>query len=107
MADLTVDVDGLESLTSTIRDIQARLNDTKDLIDDTRGAIGSGTVCDALDHFQSHWKDGRKHINKNADTMASMLSDSVSAYRKTDEDLNNSLQTNTTTQQVGGGGSAQ
>lgn len=104
MADLVVDVDGLENLIGTVQRIKAGLDGTKELVEDTSAAMGSGEVCGALEHFQSHWHDGRKHIDTNADTMISMLSSAVSAYRKTDGDLAKGVTTNTTTTTVGGGG---
>lgn len=104
MADLVVDIDGLESLMATVRRIQKGLNETKTVVERNAWAIGSGEVVAAMDHFQSHWKDGRKHINENADTMSSMLTDSVAAYRKTDEELATSVQTHETETRIGGGG---
>jgi hypothetical protein len=61
--------------------------------------MGSGEVVGALEHFQSHWHDGRKHIDTNADTMISMLSSAVSAYRKTDVELAAGVTANTTPEQ--------
>jgi hypothetical protein len=103
VADLVVDVDGLEALVGTVQRIKAGLDGTSGLVHDTAGAMGSGEVAGAMDHFQSHWHDGRKHIDKNADTMISMLSSAVSAYRKTDDDLAAGVTSHTTTTTVGGG----
>jgi hypothetical protein len=103
MADLVVDVDGLEALVGTVQRIKDGLDGTSGLVHDTAGAMGSGEVAGAMDHFQSHWHDGRKHIDKNADTMISMLSSAVSAYRKTDNQLATDLTSHTTTTTVGGG----
>jgi hypothetical protein len=103
MADLVVDVDGLEGLVGTVKRIKDGLDGTSGLVHDTAGAMGSGDVAGALDHFQSHWHDGRKHIDKNADTMISMLSSAVSSYRKTDDTLAADLSSHTTTRTVGGG----
>ena len=106
MADLVVDVDGLDALVGTINRIRAGLDGTKALVADTGPAMGSGDVASAMDHFQSHWNDGRKHIDKNAETMVSMLSSAVTAYRKTDGDLAKGVTASTTTTTVGGGGRA-
>jgi hypothetical protein len=103
VADLVVDVDGLDGLVGTVKRIQAGLDSTKGLVQDTAGAMGQGEVASAMDHFQSHWNDGRKHIDKNADTMVSMLSSAVTAYRKTDGDLAAGVSSHTTTTTVGGG----
>ena len=103
MADLVVDVDGLDALVGTVKRIKDGLNGTSGLVHDTAGAMGSGEVAGAMNHFQDHWHDGRKHIDKNADTMISMLSSAVSAYRKTDGQLADGLSSHTTTTTVGGG----
>lgn len=104
MADLVVDVDGLDVLVGTIKRIQQGLDDTPSVVDDSSGVMGSSDVSGAMDHFQDHWHDGRKHINDNADTMTSMLGDSVQAYRKTDNDLSSSLTQNESTTHIGSGG---
>ena len=103
MADLVVDVDGLEALVATVKGVQAEMNRTPDLVDAVGEAMGSGDVSGALDHFQSHWHDGRKHLNNSADTMTSMLGESAQAYRRTDDQLAGSAQTHQTTTQIGGG----
>lgn len=65
--------------------------------------MGSGAVSGAMDHFQSHWHDGRKHINDSANTMTSMLSDSAAAYRRTDSELSTSLSHSESTTTIGHG----
>jgi hypothetical protein len=102
--DLVVDVDGLDALVATIDRIRAGLDGTRSLVAETGPAMGSGEVASAMDHFQSHWNDGRKHIDKNAETMSSMLASAVTAYRKTDGDLAADLSSNTTTTTIGHGG---
>lgn len=105
MPDLVVDLEGLDALVSELTTVKRGLANTPDQVDSSRPTIGSGEVCDAMDHFQSHWKDGRKHIGDNVDTMVSMLQESTKAYRKADEDLGAEITqaTSTTTTRVGGG----
>jgi hypothetical protein len=103
MADLIVDVDGLEALVGTIKRVQDGLNSTPDLVRSAAEAMGSGDVAGAMDHFQDHWHDGRKHISDNAETMTSMLGDSAAAYRKTDTQLASSVTENQSTTQIGHG----
>jgi hypothetical protein len=103
MADLTVDVDGLEALVATITRVQDGLNNTPDVVSSSADAMGSGDVAGAMDHFQDHWHDGRKHISNNAETMTSMLGDSAKAYRTTDNDLARSVTEKETTTSIGHG----
>ncbi len=103
MADLVVDVDGLEALVGTIKRVQDGLNNTPDVVTSSADAMGSGDVAGAMDHFQDHWHDGRKHISNNAETMTAMLGDSATAYRKTDSQLASALTENQSTTQIGHG----
>jgi hypothetical protein len=104
MADLKVDVDGLSALGAMVTSIKDRLNGAAGQVDRAHGSMGSGTVCDALGHFEDHWEDGRKHLGDNADTMASMLSSAVDSFTKAENDLSTALTTNTTETTIGGGG---
>lgn len=106
MADLVVDLQGLNALASQLKTVKDGLENTPDLVDSSRPSIGSGDVADAMDHFQGNWKDGRKKIASGVDSMTSMLTQSVEAYDKTDTDLGTQITgaTSSTTTTVGGGG---
>jgi len=104
VADLKVDIDGLSALGAMVISIKDRLNGSGGEVDRARGAMGSGTVCDALGDFEDHWSDGRKHLGDNADTMASMLSSAVDSFTKAENDLSTALKTNTTETTIGSGG---
>ncbi len=89
---LEVDLDGLEAFAANLESIRARLDATRDFVRGFEDDLGSGKVADAMDHFEGHWSDGRKKIDANAGTLASMASESVKAYRQADDQLRASLE---------------
>jgi hypothetical protein len=103
MADLVVDLDSLQGLVRAIRGIQGGLADTKDVVLGASDAAGDSAVSGAMGHFQSHWKDGRKHIDSNAETMTSMLDSTVQAFEATENQLAGSIDTSRTTTEIGSG----
>lgn len=104
MSDLEVDVDGLESLVTTVDAVRKGLENTPKLVSNHRDEVGSSDVSNALDHFQSHWHDGRRHIADNAKTMTGMLSEAVKQFRKVDASLAHSVSNTTSTSHIGHAG---
>lgn len=92
MADLVVDVDGLEALADCLEGIRNRLAGDRRALDTARDEVGSGEVWAALDHFERRWGDGRKKIQGNAKNLTEMLRSSAKAYRQTDQQLADDLQ---------------
>ena len=91
MADITVDLDALEGVGTRLDNIKQALDSSHHTIDSYDDAYGSSKVRDAMHHFESHWRDGRKHVEHTAETLASMAHESVTAFRKSDADLAKSL----------------
>jgi hypothetical protein len=88
MADqLTVDLDALDTFGSRLDAIKSALDSSHSTIDSYDDAFASDKVRDAMHHFESHWRDGRKHVENTAGTLASMAHESVTAFRKSDNDL--------------------
>ena len=88
MADqLSVDLDALDSFGTRLDNIKQALDSSHGTIDSFDDAYGSDKVRDAMHHFEGHWRDGRKHVENTAGTLASMAHESVTAYRKSDGDL--------------------
>jgi hypothetical protein len=87
MPDLSVDLDGLRTLSSTLGSVRSTLDATRDVIEATRDDLGSDDVYDALDDFEANWDDGRGQIDKNIEAMGEILDESADAYEKTDTDL--------------------
>lgn len=55
-----------------------------------RGAVddlGDADVVDGVERFEERWRDGRKDIKANADTLGQMLLESVRTYREADREL--------------------
>lgn len=97
MADLSVDVDGLARVAGALRGVADGLDNTRSVIDAAGDALGSGDVSSALDHFESHWDDGRGRIKKNMESMEKLLDESVKQYREADQKLANALRKHETT----------
>jgi len=91
MPDLSVDLDGLRTLSSTLGSVRSTLDATRDVIEATRDDLGSGDVYDALDDFEENWDDGRGQIDKNMEAMSEILDESVRAYEQTDQELADGL----------------
>ena len=92
MADrLSVDLDALEGFGSRLDNIKQQLDSSHHTIDSYDDAFGSDKVRDAMHHFESHWRDGRKHVENTAETLASMAHESVKAIRASDKDLADKL----------------
>lgn len=96
MADnLKVDLDGLESFASQLKSIKERMNGTRSMFDSYREELGSGEVADALDSFESNWKDGRAQIDGHLEGLAKMAEQAVREIRKADQELATELEKST------------
>lgn len=95
MPDLSVDLDGLRTLSTTLAGVRSDLDATRRVIDAARDEVGSDVVYDALDSFESKWDDGRGQIDKNMQAMQEILDESVRAYEQTDEELADGLRAST------------
>jgi len=92
MADqLSVDLYALDAFGTRLDNIKQALDSSHGTIDSFDDAYGSNKVRDAMHHFESHWRDGRKHVENTAGTLASMAHESVTAFRKSDSDLAKAL----------------
>ncbi|MEU6284132.1 hypothetical protein [Streptomyces sp. NPDC047028] len=85
--DLALPLSELEGYGKQIRSIKSRLNHTKNLFESYADDIADGTVNDALDDFESNWKDGRGDISKQLDSLAGMADTVVREFKKLDVDL--------------------
>lgn len=95
MPDLSVDLDGLRTLSTTLAGVRSELDATRRVIEAARDEVGSDVVYDALDSFESRWDDGRGQIDKNMQAMQEILDESVRAYEQTDEELADGLRAST------------
>jgi hypothetical protein len=91
MADLVVDLDGLDAFAAQLNRITDTMDATRRLIDAARSDLGSSDVAHALDRFEDRWDDGRQKIEDNGKTLATMVTESTKAYRKADSELTSSL----------------
>ena len=92
MADLVVDLDGLSALAGTLRRIDSRLSSARTELRAAGPDVGDSQVADALERFESRWRDGRADIAENAEALATMLTESVSTYRRVDAELGSAVQ---------------
>ena len=95
MPDLSVDLDGLRTLSTTLTGVRADLDATRRVIEAARDEVGSDVVYDALDAFENAWDDGRGQIDKNMQAMQEILDESVRAYEQTDQELADGLRAST------------
>jgi hypothetical protein len=77
----------LAELAIAVGRILDQLQGTADLLHDYAPAMGSPVVTDALAHFVSGWRDGRKQICAEVDALSQMLAQAAAAYARTDGDL--------------------
>ncbi|GAA1999160.1 DUF6507 family protein [Catenulispora subtropica] len=92
MADrLSVDLDALDAFGSRLDTIKQQLDSSRHTIDSYDGDYGSDKVRDAMHHFESHWRDGRKHVEDTAEALANMAHEAVKAIRKSDKDMADKL----------------
>lgn len=85
--DLEVDLVGLESFAGNLDGIRARLAAAHRELRADAFELGDADVVDGLEHFGAYWRDGRKKIEGDAKTLATMAHSSVAQYRRTDSDL--------------------
>jgi hypothetical protein len=88
---LAVDLDALDTLATSLDSIRTRMNATRTVLDSFRGEMGSAEVENALSDFEGGWKDGRKKIDRNTQTLATMARESARVIRKADNDLRDKL----------------
>lgn len=91
MGDLEVDLDGLSRLAAALDRIGDRLERARGELRGAQDALGDEQVVDGLERFEERWRDGRKDIRDNAETLARMLQESAAAYRRVDRDLTANL----------------
>ncbi|GAB3274991.1 hypothetical protein [Kineosporia babensis] len=92
MADrLSVDLDGLESFSSDLGIIRATMADAGSWMRQFDGELGGDDVDGAVNHFESHWSDGRGRVDKNCENFVKLVNQAVENIRKADEDLEKQL----------------
>jgi hypothetical protein len=98
VTDLGYDLVALDGFGSQLLRIKQGLDSSHAVIDSYDGDYGHGTVRDAMHHFEKHWRDGRKHVEHSAETLASMVTEAVKAYTQVDEELAKQLRDGTKAQ---------
>lgn len=93
MPDLEVDLAGLSAFGDRLSRICDALHDAERVLRGQDDAFGDGTVVTALHRFEDRWRDGREKIEDNAQTLSTMVRESVATYRQADADLAASLRT--------------
>ena len=87
MGDLEVDLSGLTRLASALDRISDGLEAARGELRGFADSLGDEQVVDGVERFEDRWRDGRKDLRENAETLATMLTESVRAYRQVDQDL--------------------
>lgn len=84
---LKVDLGGLEDFAGTLERIRDGLHDADRWMVQFAGDLGGDDVDGALDHFESHWSDGRSRVDKNCERLVKIARQSVENLRKVDDEL--------------------
>lgn len=92
---LSVDLDALHEFADNLDSVRKRMNATRNLFDSYDDAIGSRDVSNALDHFNSNWKDGRKKIGGNAAKLVDAANGVAQTLTETDQQLAQQLEQQT------------
>lgn len=87
MGDLVVDLGGLARLASALDRIGDRLESARSELSGVSDALGDEQVVDGLERFEERWRDGRQELRENAQTLSTMLQESVRTYTDVDADL--------------------
>jgi hypothetical protein len=87
MPDLGYDLSALDTFSGQLNAVKKALEESHAAIDSYDSDYGHGGVRDAMHHFESHWRDGRGHVQHTAGSLSSMVTEAVKAYTKVDEDL--------------------
>lgn len=95
---LKVDLNGLEQFASTLEGIRTTLDGTRNLFNSHAADLGSDKVADALDDFDSNWKDGRKEIDGQLQGLSKLAHGAVQELRQTDGKLQSELAKSTRTE---------
>lgn len=91
MPDLSVDLDGLSAFAGRLDRIGRALEGAEQVLRGADDDLGDGRVVDALHRFEDRWRDGRQQVQENAETLSTMVTESVATYRRADRDLTSQL----------------
>ncbi len=93
MPDLSVDLGGLQALSTTLSGVRSSLDATRRVVEAARDDVGSDVVYAALDAFETAWDDGRGQIDQNMQAVQEILDEAVRAFQQTDQELADGLTT--------------
>lgn len=92
MADkLQADLHGLSELSTHLGSIATKIDGTQNAFVAASFDIGSINIEGALESFERTWDVGRKRIHDDIDALGTMLSDSVTTYAQTDQQIAQAL----------------
>jgi hypothetical protein len=84
---LTVDLQGLEDFAGQLDRIREAMGCAHDWMREFDDDLGGREVAKAVDGFESHWKDGRKQVDKNCERLVKLTRQAVENLRKADDEL--------------------
>jgi ABC-type transporter Mla subunit MlaD len=91
--DLQVDLDGLTAFAARLDRIRSALESARETLRGYDDALGDPRVVRELERFEDRWRDGREKIEANAETLSTMVTESVRTYREADDELASALTT--------------
>jgi hypothetical protein len=87
MSDLKVDFNILQTTETTLTRLHAEFSDIKAQERVYDSEWGSGDVKDAMHSFTDNWDDHRKNLLNTISNVGKLVSESISAFQKTDGKL--------------------
>lgn len=91
MADLKVDYQLLDSIESSLSNLQSEFQNIQAQTGSYDGAMGSGAVASAMDGFAGNWNDHRKNLISSIQNLGKMVSETKQQFQKTDKKLSSTL----------------
>jgi methyl-accepting chemotaxis protein len=79
--ELYCDLDAMDELARQLDSIHAALDDVGDRVDAYDARLGSRRIEEAVDHFVSGWRDGRKEIRGMVEASAATVRKAAETYR--------------------------
>lgn len=93
MPDLKVDVDGLDALATRLEAVTQGMENARARVRRVASDVGDDAVQRAVERFDDHWDDGLERLTSDGEVLTSMLRESASTYRDTDQGLADGLTT--------------
>lgn len=87
MEDLYVDVDALQELSRQLGEVKASLERANEGVNRSEAALGSERLADAVGDFVKGWRDGRRHLVEEVDSLLGRIRTAIDTYLEQEAQL--------------------